>query len=106
MMIEAMTTLRIIRAVNAIAVELTRSCIRQVGMPDLVGVLGELYAVELALTGLVEQADLDLFRILREQGEIDALAIPSCAQRIRLTWPHADRLVSGNHRPQVLFIIV
>ena len=40
--------------------------------------------------GAVEQAQFDAGRIPREEGTIDALTIPVCAQRVRAAWPGAQ----------------
>ena len=51
-------------------------------MPHLVGLLAHRHAFDLALTFRIEQAQLDAFRVLGEQGEVDALSVPGRAERI------------------------
>ena len=75
---------RIVGAVDAIAVERAGPRVRQVAVPDLVGVFRQHDAVDLALARGVEQAELDLFGVRREQREVDALAVPGGAERIGL----------------------
>ena len=80
--IEAVAGGRLVRAVDAVAVERAGTRFRQVAVPDLVGIFRQRHPVDLAGAGLVEQAQLDLGRIGREQGEIDAEAVPGGAQRV------------------------
>ena len=78
--VEAVAGLGLVRAVHPIAVELARAHVGQVAVPDLVGVLGQRDARDLALAGVVEQAQLDLFRVRREQREVGAGTVPGRAQ--------------------------
>src|SRR6185437_7196462 len=67
-------------AVYAIAVELPGRDVVQIAMPDVFAAFGQLDALELATALVVEQAQLDLFRIRREQREIGAAAVPAGAE--------------------------
>jgi len=58
--------------VDPVAVDRAGAGIRQVTVPDLVGVFGELDPLDLLLALVVEQAELDLGGVGREQGEVDA----------------------------------
>ncbi|MNW13164.1 hypothetical protein D3C71_2110330 [compost metagenome] len=49
-------------------------------MVDLVSVFGQFDALEFLFAGGVEQAQLDLGGVGREQGEVDAQAIPVGAE--------------------------
>ena len=74
---------RLIRAVNAIAVELAGLHVGQIGVPDLVGVLRKgMRWLSCLRVGGVEQAQLDLGGVFGEQGEVDAGPIPGRAQWI------------------------
>ena len=64
-------------------------------MPHLVGVFRQHDARLLVLARALEQAQLDLLGMRREQREIDALAVPGRAERIGLTRPH----LAGRHQP-------
>jgi len=77
--VETMAGVRLVGAVDAIAVDLPRVRVRQVAVPDLVGVLGQLDALDFGLALVVEQAQLDLCRVRREDGEVDAKAVPGGA---------------------------
>jgi len=55
-------------------------------VPDLVGIFGQFDALDLPLALGIEQAQLDLAGVRREQGEIGALAIPGGAQGKRQTF--------------------
>ena len=73
---------RLVGAVHAIAVDRARPRIGQVTVPDLVGILRQGDALDLAPAALVEQAELDLGGVGREQGEVDAQPVPGGAKRI------------------------
>ena len=88
-MVEAMADLRFVRSGNTIAVQSARPQTRYVAVPDLIGVFGQNQPLDLALARRVEQAEFDLFGMGGEKREVDALAIPVCAERIRFAWPHA-----------------
>ena len=77
--IEAVAVGGIVRPVNAIAVEGAGADARDVAVKHLVGVFGQ-FDAGLALA--VEQADLDLGGIGREQRKIGTLTAPVCAERI------------------------
>ena len=85
--IEAHTGLRIVGPVNAIAVKQPRSCVRQVTMPDLIGLLAQRNALDLAAAFRVEQAQLDTFGVLGKQPEVHAFPVPGRAQRVRPARP-------------------
>ena len=89
--VEAMSGGRVIRPVHAIAVELVGPRLRQIAVPHLVRVFRKRDARLLGLPGPVEQAQLDFFGMRREQREIDALAVPARAERIRQPGPHLRR---------------
>src|SRR4029078_2112101 len=85
--IEAMALLRLIRTVHAIAVELAGPRFGQVAMTDVIGLLAQRDALQLAPPAIIEQAQLDAFRMLREQREVDALAVPRRTLRKGFTGP-------------------
>ena len=96
---------------HAIAVDRAGPRIGQVAVPDLVGVFGQLDALDLALACGVEQADLDFGGVGREQREIDALAVPGGAERIGQTFKEsraAERrclgggIIQGGSRDKML----
>jgi len=77
--IETQPVFGLVRAVYAIAVQLARLGFRQIAAPYLVGLLAQPDAREFALAGTVEQAQLDLLRVLGKQGEIDPFPVPVSA---------------------------
>ena len=88
MRIEAVPGCRLIRSVDAKAVELAGLQIGKVAVPDLVGPLGQRDPLGfLDRARRIEQAQLDLRRMFREEGEVDARAVPGCAERIRRAAP-------------------
>jgi hypothetical protein len=63
-------------------------------MPNIIGLLG--HSDPLVLNwpiGCVEQAQLDAGGVLREEREIDALAIPGGTQRVGLARPDRGHLI-------------
>jgi hypothetical protein len=66
---------------DAIAVEQPGHGFRQIAVPHLVGVFGQRDAFDLAPAAGFEQAQVDALGVGREQGEIDARAIPRGAER-------------------------
>ena len=80
---------RLVGAVHAIAVNRSGTHIRHIAVPDLVGEFRQLEARRLPLAAVVEQAELDPRRGRREQREIDPLAVPGGAKRVRQSFPDA-----------------
>jgi hypothetical protein len=81
--VEAMPILGLVGAMDAIAIDLARPDAADPAMEDLVGVFGQLDALQLRAAIGVEQADLDLGGIGREQREVHALPVPGGAARMR-----------------------
>ena len=101
--VEPVTASRIPRPEHAEPVDLSRSHVGQVAVPDHVRALGQRHAQRFrGRVGRVEQAQLDLRRMFREQREVDARAIPCRAQRIRGARPHSHRfcILSTARRPR------
>jgi hypothetical protein len=88
--IEPMSGLRRIRPVHAIAVPLARTQVGQVTVPDEVRLLGEADSLLVAAIG-IEQAELDGGRVLAEEGEVHAGAIPGGTERERGAAPDPHR---------------
>lgn len=78
--IEAVATVGLVRAVDAIAVVRARLHAVDEAVKHLVGIFGQLEAVRLTLT--VEQADLDLGGVGGEHRKVGAVATPMGAQRV------------------------
>src|SRR3546814_10760155 len=78
-----MARLRLVGAMHAVAVVLPRANVVQVAVPDLVGVLRQGDALQLAAAGAVEEAELDLLGMGGEEGEVHARAVPGGPERIR-----------------------
>ena len=84
--------MRIERSVDAEAVALTWTDVRQVAMPDVVGRVRQRDAGFDAV--LVEQAHVDRLGRAGEQREVRAFAVPRRTERRRVPWPlvrHDDR---------------
>ena len=96
--IEAVARVRRVGPVHAVAVELARPHVGQVAVPDHVGLLGQRDRQRFDFgVGRIEQAELDSRRMLGEQREVDADAVPGRAQRIRRARPDAQ-IVLGHRR--------
>ena len=83
--VEAPAGLRIVGAVDAVAVTLAGADPREVAVPVERGALAELDAFLDA--ALAEEAQLDALRVLREQGEVRPVAIPLRTEREGLPRP-------------------
>jgi hypothetical protein len=97
--IEAVPAFGRIGAVDAVTVELAGPDVGEVDVPDLVGVLGQRDALDLAPASRVEQAQVHALRILREQGEVDAASVPGGAARMREPRPDAQAPPGHRARP-------
>src|SRR5215510_9880714 len=80
--VEALSRRWLVRPMHAIAVDRARPRIGEVAVPDLVGVLRQGDALDLASAVTLEQTELDLGRVGREQREVHAQAIPRRTKRI------------------------
>ncbi len=90
--VEPMAGLRVVGAVDAIAVELARADVRQVAVPHVVRALLQLDAERLLLVSRgLEQTEVDGVGVLREQGEVDALSVPRRPQRVGLAGPDSHQ---------------
>src|SRR3989440_12188821 len=78
--IEAVAVLGLIRAVNAVAIELSGRNVIEVAVPDVLAALGKFDALELAPALAVEQAKLDFLRVGGEQRKVGAPAVPACTE--------------------------
>ena len=77
-----MARLGLIGAMGAVAIEQTRTDIRQIAVPDLVRALGQGIAPQFALALGIEQAEFDPVGIGRIDGEINPFAIEGRPQRM------------------------
>ena len=80
--IEAMAARRVIGTVHAVAVKLTGPDIRQVAVPDLMGLFRQIDTLGFAPALRVEQAELDAGRVGGKQRKVDAFSVPCRPQRI------------------------
>src|SRR4051812_45923219 len=101
-MIEAMPAFRRIPTIGTVTIQQTRRGVRQVAVPDLVGIFGQRVASDLMPARGLEQAELDPFSMCREHGEIDAKPIPRRTERIRMArqqrirqMVHASKSIRG-----------
>src|SRR6188472_3804864 len=78
--VEAVAMLGFIWPVDAIAVELTRRDVVQIDVPDILGALRQFDAFEFAAALAVEQAELDLLGVGREQRKVGTPAVPACTE--------------------------
>ncbi len=82
-MIEPMAVLRRVRSVRAIAIQHAGGRVRQIAVPDFVGVFRQRVARDLMASGWLEQAQIDPLCVRREHREVDAEPVPRRAERIR-----------------------
>ena len=86
--VEAVTRRRVVRSAHAIAVRLPRPDVGQVAVPHEIGPFRERDARRLPRRlRAVEEAQLHLVGMLREDREVDAGPIPGRPERVRLAGP-------------------
>src|SRR5580700_3157383 len=73
--VEAKSLGWIVRAVDAIAIRKPRPRLRQIAMPDLVGLLRNIYSMKLAPSGAIKDTQLHSLGMLREESKIHAFSI-------------------------------
>src|SRR5688572_27934156 len=79
-----MAGLRVPGSVNSIAVHLTGACLGQVDVPYVVRLLGHARTPDLrGAVSSLEQTKIDRFRVLTEDREVHAAAVPGRTQRVR-----------------------
>src|SRR4051812_47206658 len=83
MRVETEALLRLIRAVHAVAIELSGRDVVQVAMPDVFAAFGQRDAFQFALALVIKQTKLDLRRIGGKQREVGAPSIPCRAKGMR-----------------------
>ena len=85
-----MPCVRLIRAVDAVAIKGAGADLGQVSMEDLVGVFGQLDPRDLLVARAIEEADLHARGVGGEEREIGALAIPARPERERRAFPDLE----------------
>ncbi|MNN57835.1 hypothetical protein D3C81_1728440 [compost metagenome] len=75
-----MAVLWLVGAMHTVAVDQPGVRVGQVAVVDLVGVFGQLDALDFLFATGVEQAQLDLGGVGREQGEVDPKPVPGSAE--------------------------
>src|ERR1039457_3333787 len=91
--VEAKSVFRLVGAVDAVAVALSRTNARQIDVPVVRGLVLDRDPGLVVI--LVEQAQLDALGALGEQREVRALAVPARAERKRLSTPDERHLTSA-----------
>src|SRR5262245_51635091 len=87
-----------IRAMDTIAVDRARPRIGQKAVPHIIGIFGEHDTFELLLTGIVEDAELDLGGVRGEQREVHPQSGPGRAERMRQAFAQARSVVLDRRR--------
>src|SRR5215472_6267159 len=88
--VEAIAVRGIVRAMYAIAVELAGTHVREIAVPNLIGALANADHIRFdRIVFTIEEAEIDRRCIFGEQGEVDALAVPRCSERIGFAGPDA-----------------
>src|SRR5262249_52937379 len=90
--IETMSCIRLVGSVHPETVDGSGVGVRHITMPDLVGVFGQLDALELGVAVVVEQTHLNPGRMRGADGVIPSETIPCGAERKRVSL--ADRYSS------------
>ena len=74
--VETMPCIRLVRAMNPIAVDRARARIGQKSVPHLIGVFGQRNPLEFLLAAIVEDTQFDLRGVRGKQRKVDAEASP------------------------------
>jgi hypothetical protein len=74
--VEAMTVFGGVWTVDSVSVELAGTTFWQIAVPDHISLLGERDAESFTSSGIIEQAEINFFRMFRVKCEVDPLAIP------------------------------
>ena len=82
MVVKPQTGLRLIRAVDTIAINLLRLNPGQINMPNVVVVFRDDVAFQLFRPGTVKQTQFDLFGMSGEQGKVHSLPVITRTQWI------------------------
>ena len=77
--VEAAPAVRIIGTVDTVTVKEPRTRLRQIGMPDVIGLLLNVEPCHLVRTSWIEETQLDSLGMLGEEREIDSSPIPGGA---------------------------
>ena len=88
--IEAVPRVRLVGAVDAVAIKGAGSDLGQVPVEDLIGVFGQLEPRDLLVAGAVEEADLDLGGVGGKERKVGALAVPARAEREGRAFPDLE----------------
>ena len=91
--VEAMALRGLPRAMRTQPVDQPRPGAGEVAMPDVVAARRQREPAQFMRASVVEQAQLDALRVRREDGDVDALAIP-----VRAEWPRMTGADGGGHR--------
>src|SRR5438094_264574 len=93
---------RFVRAVHAIAIELPGPDVGEITVPNEVRALAHLDALRFErVVGLLEQAQLDGFGVLGEEGEVHSLPVPRGPLRIGAARPHPHYGLTASVRSRV-----
>src|SRR5580692_436833 len=95
-MIKSMPFLRRVRAEHSIPVQLTRTYLWQVAVPNHVRLLRKRNPNDLSFARSVEQAKFYFLCVLRVEREVHALAVPCGSQRIRPSRPDNGLRLMGH----------
>ena len=95
--VEPMPLGGLVRPMDAIAIDLARPDVSDPAVEDLVGVFGKLDALQLGGAVGVEETDLDLGGIGREQREVHALPVPVGATGMRQTFANTAIFGAGHN---------
>src|SRR5258708_19622200 len=85
MRIESVTRLRLIRPMDAVSINSGRSNIRQINVPNLVGVFREYDSLEFTFAPLVEQTQLHFSPLIPQKGQVPTPPSPACPPPIGQT---------------------
>ena len=103
MRVKAMPVFRVIRPVDAIAIQRAGLEVGHIAVPDLVGIFRQLQTGDFRFTGGVKQTELHPLGVSRKKREVNPFPVIICAQLLAMTGPYVKRIFLCHFRSPRLF---
>ena len=91
--IEAVTVLRIVRAIHTVTIQRPRFQIRHIAVPDLMGIFRQFQAGYFCFSRRIKQTQLYPLRVGGKQSEVHPFPVIICAQLLAMTGPNFKRCI-------------
>ena len=91
--VEAVAVLRIVGAVNAVAIQRPRFQVRHIAVPDLMGIFRQFQTGDFCFSRRIKQTQLHPLSVGGKQGEVHPFPVIICAQLLAMTGPNFKRCI-------------